>query len=378
MEQKIIICAWPRNEDYRFFAGLINKLELPDAKTVIIGEDDLCAADKNHGSGFKKIFLGPTPMNYAGSMLFFCLLPFHVLRTAACLRKAKNPHGKITLILSGLRERIIFSLAAKISKANVFWLALPGDDLLSGKLIADAIIKRLAASSQLIAVSGYQENDREPLKFKNTYSLRPAVTPIMPRQENMYQHLAHSRDTSYRKKFFTVGCLCALNDAGRLESVLKAIALARSVIPQIQAVIVGEGEEKKRLTWIAQKIGIENAVWFVGSNSPQKKWLESFDLFIEPSSSPSIASFLKVLTAMSSGLPAIMPAEQGFEAMVENERNGLIINLDDPEELSQGIIKLYRNPKLRSDIGRSGKETTLKKHSIEAFLGELGKILKLI
>ena len=52
------------------------------------------------------------------------------------------------------------------------------------------------------------------------------------------------------------------------------------VIPNIQLIIIGEGEERKNLSWLAKKMEIDNLVWLVGEQEQLKKWLDSFDVFL--------------------------------------------------------------------------------------------------
>ena len=58
---------------------------------------------------------------------------------------------------------------------------------------------------------------------------------------------------------------------------------------------------------------------------------------------------------MSSGLPTVCSAARGNTDLVENGKEGLIVE-QDPEAVAQAILKLYHDSQLRQQFGQAARE----------------------
>jgi glycosyltransferase involved in cell wall biosynthesis len=168
-----------------------------------------------------------------------------------------------------------------------------------------------------------------------------------------------------QRKFFTVGTICRLDDSQKLEALFGAVNICLETVPNMQIIIVGEGKEKKNLSWLAKKIAVENIVWFVGGLDRPKKWLKSFDLYVLPVSKILMADYYNVLEAMSIGLPVIGPKNFGLEDLVEENKTGSLVEFDNPEMLANLILKLEQNIVWRQELGKNGKEKVDKYFTID-------------
>ncbi len=65
---------------------------------------------------------------------------------------------------------------------------------------------------------------------------------------------------------------------------------------------------------------------------------------------------LFVLEALANGVPVVQPRHGSFPEMIEATGGGLLVEPDSPEELARGIETLMRDPALRRELGRRGRE----------------------
>ena len=91
-----------------------------------------------------------------------------------------------------------------------------------------------------------------------------------------------------------------------LELLLYMVALDRSV----RVLIVGDGEDLPRLMRLAQALGVEGRVHFVGWKRPEEVaiWYKCLDMFVVPREDWDVCRSvppLKVLTAMALGVPIL-------------------------------------------------------------------------
>jgi glycosyltransferase involved in cell wall biosynthesis len=120
--------------------------------------------------------------------------------------------------------------------------------------------------------------------------------------------------------------------------------------PELLFVLVGGGKDEAELKRLAA--GLDN-VLFVGFVGNVGDYLAAFDMFILPSRYEGIGSVL--FDAMDQSLPIIATRVGGIPDIVHDGVNGLLIDPDSPEQLSNAILALVASPQMRADFGRRGR-----------------------
>jgi glycosyltransferase involved in cell wall biosynthesis len=72
---------------------------------------------------------------------------------------------------------------------------------------------------------------------------------------------------------------------------------------------------------------------------------------------------LFLLEAMASGVPVVQPRRGAFTEIVETTGGGILVEPDDPDDLADGILDLWRNPARRVELGSRGYEGVRKHYS---------------
>ena len=120
--------------------------------------------------------------------------------------------------------------------------------------------------------------------------------------------------------------------------------------------IVGEGREKPRLMRLASKLGLERQVKFLGfiENSLLVPHYAAADVFVLPSLSETQG--LVALEAMWFAKPVIVTNRiVAARELVEDGRNGFIVDPDSVEDLTRKLALLSRNPGLARELGQGGQ-----------------------
>jgi glycosyltransferase involved in cell wall biosynthesis len=88
-------------------------------------------------------------------------------------------------------------------------------------------------------------------------------------------------------------------------------------------------------------------------------YINAFDIGVAPfirERNESIGlSPLKIRDYAACGIPVVTTRIRGLE-VVEKDSFGILVPPDDPQALSEAIIKLVKNPNLRSEMGRKGRK----------------------
>jgi glycosyltransferase involved in cell wall biosynthesis len=186
------------------------------------------------------------------------------------------------------------------------------------------------------------------------------------RQENIFSHLAEA-DDKYNRKFFVVGTVLTA-DKLRLETLLAASRACLYAIPNLQIIIVGDMSDRKKSIWLAEKMGLETIVWFVGRQKSLNKYFSHFDIYTPVCGLAGLPEINLVLLAQASGVPVVCPEGVGLEEIIKDNKTGLILAGEENEKLTQAIIKLKQNLFLRRRLSQTAREHIRKNHSVTTMI----------
>lgn len=144
-----------------------------------------------------------------------------------------------------------------------------------------------------------------------------------------------------------------------------AAARARSIVP-LQLTMVGDGPQRPALQLEAGRLGIADAVAWMGwlAKPALADLYRDADLFLNPSLYEGMPN--TVLEAMASGLPVVASAVAGNDELVEDGRTGLLFGIDDPDALASAITRYADDAQFRSACGLAAREKAVRDYSWEA------------
>lgn len=71
-----------------------------------------------------------------------------------------------------------------------------------------------------------------------------------------------------------------------------------------------------------------------------------------------------LLEAMACGVPVVQPRRGAFTELVEKTSGGLLVEPDDPESLAEGLLRIYHDPALAAELGKSGFQKVREHYSV--------------
>ena len=154
------------------------------------------------------------------------------------------------------------------------------------------------------------------------------------------------------------GTVARLNPVKRLDVLLRAAAS----LDDVHIVIVGDGPERARLASLAQDLNVADRATFAGRQDNVPEWLAALDIFVLTSDWEGMPN--AVLEAMAAGLPVVATAVGGTPEVVVDGVTGLLVPPRDPDALARAIVRLLRDPQLRQDMGRAGRERVERHFSV--------------
>ncbi|MDT8341333.1 MAG: N-acetyl-alpha-D-glucosaminyl L-malate synthase BshA [Longimicrobiales bacterium] len=126
----------------------------------------------------------------------------------------------------------------------------------------------------------------------------------------------------------------------RIPDVLRVFARIRREVAS-RLVLIGDGPERPVAQEEAERLGIADAVLFLGKHASVDELLSCADLFLLPSESESFG--LSALEAMASGVPVVGSNAGGIPEVVPHGEAGYLLPVGDVEGMAEAGIGLLRD-----------------------------------
>jgi glycosyltransferase involved in cell wall biosynthesis len=141
------------------------------------------------------------------------------------------------------------------------------------------------------------------------------------------------------------------------QDLFEALFLVKKRGERFQCAIYGDGPLRQQLTDWIEKHDMSGEILLQGDRTQQEliSAYQSANLFIltpidtgdgDRDGIPNV-----LVEAMAVGLPVITTAVAGIPELVENNRDGLLYQSHDVEDISSGILELLCNPEKRRQLG---------------------------
>jgi glycosyltransferase involved in cell wall biosynthesis len=166
---------------------------------------------------------------------------------------------------------------------------------------------------------------------------------------------------------------------GRLEPIKNQATLlvALTKIPQLHALLAGDGSLREELEQQAESLGVGNRVHFLGVRSDVELVLASADIFVLCSIG-SEGSSRGTLEAMAAGLPCVTANVGMLPDIIQPEQTGFLFAPKDVETLAKHLRYLLENPDRRAEIGRKVCELARERFSEAVMSDNIAQIYRRI
>ena len=138
-----------------------------------------------------------------------------------------------------------------------------------------------------------------------------------------------------------------------METLLRAVDLARREDASFRLEIAGDGVVKPQLQTLAAELDLGGCVAFLGQTSDVAGVLARAQLFVLSSISEGVS--LTLLEAMATGLAVVATKVGGNPEVVVDGETGLLVPPRDPRALAAALLRLRRDPAEQARLGQAGR-----------------------
>jgi glycosyltransferase involved in cell wall biosynthesis len=157
-----------------------------------------------------------------------------------------------------------------------------------------------------------------------------------------------------------------------IDVIINAIPFVLKDNPNIRFIFTGSEIINQSITKLIKtnKSYISNLIYLGWVNEEDKYSIyRSVDAFLLPSFNEGLP--YTIIEAISAKLPVIATPVGGIPEVIHNKVNGLLIDFDDHEALSDKILEIYYNKDLSKTIAQNNYQKAINEYSLETVFKQL-------
>ncbi len=146
-----------------------------------------------------------------------------------------------------------------------------------------------------------------------------------------------------------------------VKRVLDCIHVFAKVREQVDAELhmAGDGPDRGPAEWLAQQLGVEEHVRFLGKQDHIYRLLPRMHALHLPSEMEAFG--LAALEAMACGVPPVATRAGGVPDLIQDGVDGFLEPVGDIDGQAKRLVSLLTDPALHSSMSRAARETAMKR-----------------
>lgn len=234
------------------------------------------------------------------------------------------------------------------------------------------IISRIvfSFSDAVVAITEHMKKELQKTYKKEIF--------VIPNSVNLEKFKGHEKQ-ELRKRYNILGSEKIVLFVGVVRPVkgvkylVSAFKIINQKIPESKLYIIGEGSEIENLKNLAIEKNIEDKVIFKGKIDTQKvaEYMILSDIFVLPSLSEGFP--LVLLEAMAAGLPIVCTNVRGLPEIVEDNKNGLLIDPKNSDQISEKVLLILGSKELQDKMHINNLEKS-KLYSLENIIEKVNNL----
>jgi len=173
---------------------------------------------------------------------------------------------------------------------------------------------------------------------------------------NCVDHEFHHPMDIPKSKTPLIGYFGRVKKYKSIEHLLKAFTIVREKIPDLELIIIGDGDYRKNLEIAAEQLGIATAVRFTGyvNENEKVKLLQQVWFMVNTSSKEGWG--LTVIEANACATTVLGSNVPGLRDAIKDGETGLLYEYGNIKELSEKIFMLVKDSSLRDRLAKAAYE----------------------
>jgi glycosyltransferase involved in cell wall biosynthesis len=173
-----------------------------------------------------------------------------------------------------------------------------------------------------------------------------------------------------------IGTVSSLVAYEGLDCLIDAFALLAPNLPDLKLLIVGDGVARPALELQCRESGFSDRIIFTGRVPREQaaRYHQALDVFVVPRKDLEVTRSvtpLKPVEALACARPVVASRLPALQEIVHESVDGLLVQPENPAELSEALAVLLSDDSARSTMGASGRAKVLASRTWTANAGAL-------
>ena len=161
------------------------------------------------------------------------------------------------------------------------------------------------------------------------------------------------------------------------DTTIRALPLVRAKCPDVRYVIAGDGPLRDYLGRVAESVGVEHEVKFLGEVSDDElpDLYRACDAFVllsreSPSKGGAEGFGIVCLEAGACGKPVVAGRSGGLVDAVDHDKSGLLVDPQDVGAVAEALVSVLTDATVADRLGKEGRRRVLERFTWEKVIGE--------
>ncbi len=196
----------------------------------------------------------------------------------------------------------------------------------------------------------------------NAYAIDPRTVQVLGNGVDTEQfYPATVKETVFSPYFLTVGRLAPRKG---LHDLLDCAAIVTKIFPNYRFLIAGEGPLRNEIEREIQQRNLTSHVRLLGHIEDRTQLINLYRgaaAYVHAAHYEGLPTAL--LEAMACGRPVVSTAVSGALDVIQNGKNGLLVQAQAPDMMAKAVVKIITQSSLASSLGESAHKTIEDRYS---------------
>ena len=138
-----------------------------------------------------------------------------------------------------------------------------------------------------------------------------------------------------------------------LDVLLNSIPGIMKYCPDVHVILVGDGPLRNQLMELAQTLGIDSRVKFLGLRRDMADLYHAMDIFVLPSRDEGFP--MTILEALAAGKAVVASSVGQIPHVIHDHETGLLVQPGSRQQLTDAIVELFRSPQVKDRLSLQGQ-----------------------
>jgi glycosyltransferase involved in cell wall biosynthesis len=220
-------------------------------------------------------------------------------------------------------------------------------------------------------------NQYEKVKKEKISVIHNGIKDILTTDELNKQKTLTRGNLKVNENTKIVGIVSNLNrEVKRVDIFVKAAVRYLSKNENVLFVVIGEGQLKDNLIKESNMRNTTDSIRFLGSVKDPVNWICGFDIAVNTSETEGFSN--SIIESMAHGVCTIATNNPGNAELIKDDITGVLVRVNDAEELESRIAELLKNNDKRYQLGMNARNEVIKMYSAERMVRNHEELYKQI